>query len=137
MPICEVYVSVSNKDVVRGMHFQTPPYEHNKIVFVQEGFIKDVVLDLRKTSPTYGKCFSIELNENSNIALFIPKGLAHGFASLENNSRILYIQDSVYSYECDCGVLYDSFNFDWGIGNPILSDRDKGFEKFLEYKTPF
>lgn len=133
----EFYYSVSKKNVIRGMHFQLPPFDHTKLVYVSKGRIKDVVLDIRKNSKTYGKCFSIELDNNKAQYLYIPKGLAHGFASLEDGSIVNYAQTSCFSKEHDCGILYNSFGFDWEIETPIISGRDKTFEKLEDFNSPF
>lgn len=133
----EFYYSVNKKDVRRGMHFQIPPHDHVKVVYVSKGRILDVCVDIRKNSKTYGKCFSIELNEQKAQYLYIPKGFAHGFLSLENGSIVNYAQTSCYNKECDCGILQDSINFDWEINNPIVSGRDLTFPKFTEFDSPF
>lgn len=133
----EFYYSVSQKNVIRGMHFQLPPYDHTKLVYVSRGRIKDVVLDIRKNSKTYGQYFSIELDDNKAQYLYISKGLAHGFVSLQDGSIVNYAQTSCYSKEHDCGILYNSFGFDWEIENPIISGRDTTFEKLENFKSPF
>lgn len=135
--IKETYYSTSSKDVVRGMHFQTPPFDHTKIVYVPYGKVIDVVLDIRKQSPTYGKYFSTELSAENSRILIIPSGLAHGFKSLEELTIVSYMQTSCYAPDNDTGVRFDSFGFDWGLEHPELSDRDKSFVPFSEYKTPF
>lgn len=135
--IKEIYYSISHKDVIRGMHFQTPPFEHIKLVYVPAGKIIDVVLDIRKNSPTYGEFFSTELSSENAEVLIIPKGLAHGFKSLENNTNVTYMQTSCYVPNNDCGIRYDSFEFDWECISPKLSDRDKSFPTLKEFDTPF
>lgn len=135
--IKETYFSISHNDVLRGMHFQIPPHDHLKIVYVPAGKIIDVVLDIRKGSPTYGKSFEIELSGENAKALIIPKGLAHGFKSLEDNTNVSYMQTSGYAPECDAGIKYDSFNHDWNINNPKMSDRDKTFVDFNDFDSPF
>ena len=135
--IKETYYSVSHKDVIRGMHFQTPPYEHIKLVYVPCGSIVDVVLDIRKNSPTYGQYFNIELSAINGNVLIIPKGLAHGFKSLEDNTHVTYMQTTCYAPNNDGGTRYDSFGFDWECENPKLSNRDKEFPRLDEFKTPF
>ena len=131
----ERYFSQSHKNVIRGMHFQTPPFEHLKIVTVVQGQIIDVVLDLRKKSETYGKCYSIQLPIGKSI--IIPPGFAHGFMALEDNSTVEYNQTTEYSPEHDAGILYTSFGFDWNISNPIISTRDLAFPSFASFKSPF
>jgi len=135
--IKETYYSLSNRDVIRGMHFQTPPYDHIKIVYVPHGKIVDVVLDIREGSPSYGQFFSIELSSENNKILVIPKGLAHGFKSLEDNTNVTYMQTTSYAPNNDDGIRYDSFGFDWNCSHPKLSDRDLGLSKFKEFKSPF
>lgn len=133
----EFYYSVSKKDVIRGMHFQLPPLQHSKLVYVSHGKILDVVIDLRKSSLTYNKYFSIELNDANGDYLYIPEGFAHGFISLENDTIVNYAQTSCYSKEHDSGILYNSFGFEWSIQNPIISNRDLSFEKITNFESPF
>lgn len=128
--IKESYYSISHKNVIRGMHFQKPPYDHVKLVFVTSGSILDVVLDMRKNSKTFGKYFSINLKANDGQILLIPKGLAHGFKSLEDNSIVHYMQTTCYAPDYDDGIRYDSFGFDWKCENPIVSKRDLSFVNF-------
>lgn len=130
--IQESYYSISNKDVIRGMHFQTREFAHDKLVYVANGKVLDVVLDLRKSSKTFKSYETIELSAEEGALLFIPKGCAHGFKSLEDNTMIIYNVSTVYSSTHDCGVRYDSFGMDWGIENPIISDRDKKFKGIEE-----
>lgn len=133
----EFYYSVSQKNVIRGMHFQLPPFEHSKLVYVSQGKILDVVLDIRSSSKTYGKAFSIELNAKEGKYLYIPVGFAHGFLSLEDGSITNYAQTSCYNKDCDSGIYYNSFGFDWQSESPICSGRDKTFIEFKEFKSPF
>lgn len=133
----ELYYSVNNKNVVRGMHFQLPPFDHTKIVYVSKGRIKDVVVDIRKKSATYGQCFSIELDDQKGQYLYIPKGFAHGFVSLKEGSIVNYAQTSCYSPNLDCGVDAMSIGIDWGVESPIRSGRDLTFEKLSKFDSPF
>lgn len=133
----EIYYSVNKKNVIRGMHFQTPPADHTKVVYVSVGRIKDVVLDIRKNSTTYGKYFTIELNAENGKYLYIPKGFAHGFLSLENGSVCNYAQTSCYAREHDGGIDVMSIGYDWGVENPIRSGRDLLFPKLSDFETPF
>lgn len=137
LTIKESYYSISNKEVIRGMHFQTPPHDHIKIVYVPRGKINDVVLDIRKNSPTYGDYFEIELSGENGKILIIPKGLAHGFKSLEDNTNVTYMQTSCYAQDYDDGIRYDSFGFDWKIPNPQLSNRDLSFLPLESFNSPF
>lgn len=133
----ESYYSISRKNVIRGMHFQKPPFEHTKLVYLNQGKVLDVVLDIRKKSKTFGKCFSLTLNKHNQILIYIPKGIAHGFLSQEDNSMISYLQTSVYNKDSDSGILWNSIGVEWGVENPIISDRDNSFSIFDTYETPF
>lgn len=133
----ESYFSVSQQGVLRGMHFQVPPHQHSKIVYCAQGRILDVVLDLRRHSPTYGQHFSIELNAAEPQALYIPEGLAHGFLSLEAQTITCYLQSSVYAPSHDAGIRYDSFGMKWPVSNPLLSERDAQFLRFDVFESPF
>ena len=135
--IKETYYSLSHKGVIRGMHFQIPPSACTKLVYVSSGEILDVVLDIREKSPTYGQSFSIELSSKNARVLIIPKGLAHGFKSLQNNTNVTYMQTASYNPNDDAGILYNSFGFDWGENNLELSQRDLSFLSLEEFKTPF
>ena len=133
----EFYYSINKKNVRRGMHFQIPPYEHTKVVYVSKGRILDVCVDIRKNSNTYGKCFSIEMNDKLPQYIYIPKGFAHGFLSLEDDSIVNYAQTSCYNKACDCGIRQDSIDFDWGIDKPIVSGRDLEFPELSDFESPF
>lgn len=133
----ETYYSTSQKDVIRGMHFQLPPYEHDKLIHVISGSVVDVILDLRKNSSTYKQCIAIHLTGNRPRSIYIPKGFAHGFKSLENNTIMLYQVTTGYQPNCDSGIAYDSIGYDWGIEDPILSERDQHFVTLKEFSSPF
>ena len=137
--IRESYFSISNKNVIRGMHFQLPPSDHEKLIYVPYGSIKDVVVDLRKNSLTYKKFITIELSAINKKSIFIPKGLAHGFKSLENNTITVYNVASEYKANLDSGIKFDSFGFNWNITKPILSKRDMEFMNLdmFDKKNPF
>ncbi len=135
--IVERYFSVSHKNVIRGMHFQTPPNDHIKLVNVMQGAILDVVLDIRKKSVTYGKFFHVELKSTEGKTIYIPKGFAHGFLAMEDNTVVEYNQTTEYSPNSDDGILYNSFGFNWGIDNAIVSKRDISFISFNQFKTIF
>ncbi len=133
----ESYFSTSAKDVIRGMHFQTPPHQHAKIVFCPVGEILDVVLDLRKDSPTYGDHFSMVLTARNHLALYIPEGCAHGFRALSEGAMTFYLVSSTYSPAHDMGIRWDSFDCDWGIELPVISARDEGFPGLARFHSPF
>lgn len=133
----EEYFSVSNKNVVRGMHFQVPPYDHEKMVCCLRGAVLDVVVDLRKESETYGNVFSLELNEVNKKTLIIPKGCAHGFLSLLDDSLMFYKVSSVYEPEADCGIKWDSIDFKWPVESAVVSLRDQKQPIFSDFNSPF
>jgi len=133
----ESYFSLSKKDVIRGMHFQLPPHHHSKIVFCPQGAILDVIVDLRKTSSTFGQHYAHELSAENHLAYYIPEGFAHGFKSLTDDAITYYLVSSEYSQQHDTGVRYDTIGFDWGVGSPVISERDMGFVRLEEWETPF
>lgn len=131
--------SLSNKGVLRGLHFQNPPYAQDKLVRVISGSVLDVVVDIRKGSPTYGQHFKLELSGKNNLALFVPKGFAHGFVCLEDNTLFYYKCSSVYNRSAESGLLWNdpALNIDWGIENPILSDKDLVYNSFTTFNSLF
>jgi dTDP-4-dehydrorhamnose 3,5-epimerase len=121
------------------MHFQLPPSDHEKLVYVPLGSIVDVVVDLRKKSQTYKQFIAIELSAANRKSIFIPKGLAHGFKSMEDNTITVYNVGTEYDAAADQGILFDSFGFDWQLEQVIMSARDKEFmtlDRFCE-NNPF
>ena len=135
----ESYFSISKKNVIRGMHFQLPPHDHEKLVYVAKGEVTDVILDLRKRSNTFGKSISIVLNDRNHRSVYIPKGLAHGFRSMVDNTIMIYNVSTIYNNEADSGVRFNSFNFNWELSEPIVSERDKSLLSFEEFNksNPF
>lgn len=133
----ESFFSVSNKNVIRGMHFHLPPKSHSKLVYVTNGKVLDVVVDLRKNSRTYGQYISAELSADNHQMLYIPKGCGHGFISLEDNTCTIYLQTGVYSQEFDSGIHFDSFGFTWPCKKPIISKRDNEMVLLKNFVSPF
>jgi len=133
----EEYYSVSKKGVLRGLHFQLPPADHVKCVTCISGKIFDVVVDLRKDSPTYKQHFSIELDDEKGNMLYIPRGLAHGFYVLSEKAIFLNRTTTVYEPSCDTGIKWDSCNISWPIENPILSIKDQQMIELSNFKSPF
>ncbi len=133
----EEFYSTSAKNVIRGMHFQIPPRAHCKLVYCSAGRVLDVLLDLRPTSPTFRRVFSRELKGDPAELLFIPAGFAHGFLSLEDASIMVYQTDIVHAPECDTGIAWDSFGFEWPVNNPIISARDRGLPRLENFTSPF
>jgi dTDP-4-dehydrorhamnose 3,5-epimerase len=135
-PFRESYYSKSVKNVVRGMHFQLPPFDHEKLVYVTEGEIVDVVLDLRTESPTFKQFVSLRLKAFGS-SIFIPKGCAHGFLTLSDSATVIYNVTTVYNQSSDAGIFWNSFGFDWPVAIPILSIRDQSFPMLSEFRSPF
>ena len=133
----EEYYSISHKNVIRGMHFQSPPKSHVKLVYCQGGEALDVVIDLRVGSPTYGSYELFSLSHSRANGLYIPKGLAHGFCALSDDVMMVYKVNSIYSPELDLGISWSSLGIPWPTNNPILSDRDRNFQSFNDFNSPF
>lgn len=114
------------KGTIRGLHFQKTPKSQSKLVTCTRGRLLDIAVDLRKQSPTYKKWISVELSESNKYQLFVPKGFAHGFISLEDGTELLYKVDDFYSKECDRSIRFDDpeLSIDWGVDAPILSEKD-------------
>tara|TARA_B110000971_G_scaffold121303_1_gene124243 strand:+ start:1935 stop:2486 length:552 start_codon:yes stop_codon:yes gene_type:complete len=125
--------SISQRGVLRGLHIQKGEFAQAKLVRVVKGKVLDVAVDFRKDSPTFGKHFSIELSEENNKQLFVPRGFLHGFSTLEDNTIFSYKCDNYYQPDAEDGVIYndEDLNIDWGIplDEVILSIKDKIFLK--------
>ena len=120
------------------MHFQTPPNDHTKLVTCLSGSVIDVIVDLRKTSQTFMKHIVIELDSTTvNKMIYIPKGCAHGFLSLKDDTLMHYKVSSVYSPENDAGILWSSIGYEWDCQNPITSERDNKHPSLQEFQSPF
>ena len=132
--------SKSYKGVIRGLHFQLPPYEQTKLVRCVSGNILDVAVDLRKTSKTYGKYFSIELSSKNNKQLFVPKGFAHGFQVISEEAIVNYKVDTYYNSKSDSGIIWNDKDLliDWNLDiKPVISLKDLKLISFKELKSPF
>ena len=133
----EEFFSISAKDVIRGMHFQLPPKAHAKLVYCLHGKALDVVLDLRKESPTFGRSYATPMSEVDRKMLFIPVGFAHGFLAMEKDTVMVYLTNSVHSPSHDSGIAWNSFGFAWPNVSPIISERDQRLLKWQEFDSPF
>lgn len=133
--------SKSSKGVLRGLHFQNPPFEQAKLVRCIEGKVNDVAVDIRKRSPTYGKHIVVELSGENKRQLFIPRGFAHGFVVLSDSATFAYKVDNSYSPEYDSGIKFDDneLNINWGLSkNEIqLSAKDENLPAFKDLNSPF
>lgn len=133
----EQFYTISHKNVVRGMHIQLPPHDHEKLVYCVQGQVLDVLVDLRKDSPQFGQTMSVTLDHESGESLYIPKGVAHGFRSMTDNSIMMYAVTTCHSPAADTGVRWNSIPFDWGIVDPIVSVRDKSLPLLGAFISPF
>jgi dTDP-4-dehydrorhamnose 3,5-epimerase len=133
----EEYYSISSAGVLRGMHFQSPPAAHAKLVYCLGGRVLDVVLDMRRDMPTFGHAFSCMLDNVRREVLFIPKGFAHGFLALEDNSLMVYKTETIHAPASDAGIAWNSFGFEWPTNSPVLSERDSRFPAWQGFSSPF
>ncbi|MCH8319199.1 MAG: dTDP-4-dehydrorhamnose 3,5-epimerase [Bacteroidetes bacterium] len=131
--------SMSQKNVLRGLHFQNPPYAQAKLVRVIKGAVLDVAVDIRRNSATYGQHYSIELSEKNKTMMFIPEGFAHGFLTLADNTIFSYKCTQVYNKASEDTILWDDpdLNINWGIADPILSEKDRSAQTFKDFNSLF
>ena len=133
--------SMSKYGVMRGLHFQRPPYAQSKLVRCVKGEVIDVAVDIRKGSPTYGQHVAVLLTEENHRQFFIPQGFAHGFAVLSEQAVFQYKCDNFYHPEADGGIsiLDESLGIDWGLTmeEALLSEKDTKHPKLAEFDSPF
>lgn len=131
--------SLSAKGILRGLHFQKPPYSQAKLVRVVQGAVLDVAVDIRKGSPFYGQHVSQRLDTENMLQLFIPTGFAHGFLTLEDDTVFQYKCGDYYNKESEGSILWNDpeLGIDWGAENPTLSDKDKNSGLFADFESPF
>jgi dTDP-4-dehydrorhamnose 3,5-epimerase len=131
--------SLSQKGVLRGLHFQSPPFAQGKLVRVIKGAVMDVVVDIRKDSATYGKHEKVLLTEENMTMLWVPAGFAHGFVTLRDNTIFFYKCTNTYNKQSEGGVMWNDKDLaiDWEVENPVLSDKDLVLENFSSFVTPF
>lgn len=132
-------LSNSKKGVLRGLHFQAPPFAQGKLVRVLRGAVLDVVVDIRKSKPSYGQHFKVVLSEDNFLALYIPPGFAHGFVALEDKTLFQYKCTNYYDKSSEMGLLWNDpdLAIDWEIKEPLLSDKDKVYPAFKDFKSVF
>ena len=131
--------SLSQKGVLRGLHFQNPPHDQGKLVRVITGAVLDVALDIRKDSPTYGKWHAVELTEANKLMFYVPSGFAHGFLTLEDNTIFSYKCTNVYHKVAEGCILWNDpdLNIQWNVKDPLLSPKDLEGERFSAFKSNF
>ena len=131
--------SLSNKNVLRGLHFQAPPFAQGKLVRVIKGSVLDIAVDIRKESATYGKYFSIILSEQNKKMFWIPPGFAHGFLTLEDQTIFSYKCSGDYNPSSEGSLLWNDpqLNIEWNIDEPIVSAKDQEAQAFTSFKSPF
>ena len=133
--------SKSSKGILRGLHFQKPPFDQAKLVRCIEGKVLDVAVDLRNRSKTYGQHIAIELSSENKRQLFVPRGFAHGFLVLSESAIFAYKVDNIYAPKYDAGIKWNDreLNIDWGIEHSkvIVSEKDSVLPYFTDFKSPF
>ncbi len=131
--------SSSKKGVLRGLHYQIPPFGQAKLVQVVRGSVYDVAVDIRSGSPTFGQYVMVELSGENHKQFFIPEGFAHGFIALEDDTLFQYKCTNVYSREYERGIVWNDsvLGIDWGIKNPIVSDKDKQHPLLQDIKQEY
>ena len=131
--------SKSEKNVLRGLHFQNPPFDQGKLVRVIAGSVLDIAVDIRKNSSTYGQYFKIVLDTQKHQTIWIPSGFAHGFVSLEDDTIFSYKCTNYYHKDSEGCILYNdsAIGIDWEVQNPILSKNNKVGENFSTFVSQF
>lgn len=131
--------SLSAKNVLRGLHFQNPPHGQAKLVQVLSGKVLDVVVDIRKKSKTFGESYCIELSEKNKKMLLMPEGFAHGFLSLEDNTLFSYKCNSYYNKASEDSIKWNDpdLNINWGVDQPVVSEKDEEASLFKDFHSQF
>jgi len=134
----ELFLSHSRKDVIRGLHYIIRPATQKRIIFCTEGRIRDVVVDIRKGAPTYGKYVSAILEQKSNRGIYVGEGVAHGFLALED-STVIYLTDMPYDEKYDRGIRWNDpeIGIRWGVSSPILSRKDANLPLLKDAENNF
>lgn len=132
-------LSKSSKGIVRGLHYQAPPFDQGKLVTAIRGTVLDVVVDIRKNSPTYGESRSFLLSEEDPCFVYVPSGFAHGFSVLSDIALFHYKCTQVYDKASEGGILWNDpdLNIDWQVENALVSDKDQELPKFKDLVSPF
>lgn len=138
-PFVQDNQSMSNRGVLRGLHFQKPPYDQGKLVRVIQGSVLDVAVDIRKGSSTYGQHVAFELNAKNKLMLWVPSGFAHGFCTLEDKTIFSYKCTNYYHPESEGGLMWNDSDIaiDWKMDHPILSEKDQNNISLENFISPF
>lgn len=131
--------SKSKKGVLRGLHFQNPPFEQGKLIRVVKGAVMDVAVDIRKKSAFYGKYIAVELNEKNKKTLWIPPGFAHGFLTLRDDTVFYYKCTNIYNKNSERTILWNDsdLGIKWVVNNPVISEKDKHGLPFRDFVSNF
>lgn len=132
-------VSYSTKGILRGLHFQAPPYQQGKLVSVMQGEVVDVAVDIRKSSPTYGQHLAVRLSGDNHRMFYVPPGFAHGFQVLSDSCYFCYKCTGSYNRAAEGGLMWNDpdLGIDWPITDPLISDKDKEYRPFSSFESPF
>jgi dTDP-4-dehydrorhamnose 3,5-epimerase len=133
----ETFYTVSGENVLRGMHLQLPPADHAKLVYCVTGAVMDVCLDVRRGSPTFGRHIVVELSPERNHAIYLSRGIAHGFFVRQAPAIIVYHVTSEHEPRLDSGIAWNSFGVQWPTDSPVLSPRDAALTPWKDFQTPF
>lgn len=131
--------SLSGKNILRGLHFQAPPHDQGKLVRVIQGAVFDVAVDIRRTSPTYGKHFGLEISAENKKQLWVPPGFAHGFVTLEEDTIFCYKCSGYYNKDSEGGLMWNdpALGIEWPVKTPSLSEKDALLASLTNFKSPF
>jgi dTDP-4-dehydrorhamnose 3,5-epimerase len=131
--------SLSQKGALRGLHFQAPPFEQGKLVRVIKGAVYDVIVDIRKNSPTYGQHYGIELTEENFTMFWVPPGFVHGFVTIKDDTVFAYKCTNVYSKASEGGIVWNDADLaiNWNEANPLVSEKDQVLPNFKNFVSPF
>lgn len=133
----ETFHTISGENVLRGMHLQLPPADHAKLVYCVTGAVIDICLDVRRGSPAFGRHMVIELSAKRNNAIYLARGVAHGFYVRQAPAIMMYHVTSEHEPRLDAGILWNSFGAEWPTNSPLLSQRDAALTLFPDFISPF
>lgn len=132
-------ISFSSFGTIRGLHFQAPPYAQAKLVTVLHGKVRDIVVDIRIGSPSYGQTYAVELSHENHLLFYVPEGFAHGFSVLSETCLFAYKCSNYYHKASEGGIIYSdtTLNLDWQLTHPIVSHKDLSLPTWQNFQSPF